>query len=1741
MSKNKILEKLLAIILIFTLTSANFAFVTESLATTMIDTWFGDSEDTGHKNVEFEAYFNAEEEKISSAISDVNNENLSIGFDLNVLDSGYLKDAKVEIKENEEGAGLNFVLKENQELSEMIQNLDNNVIEFRQIDCGSNLNIQLPIEYKNETYINESKLSKDFKVCFTGIYVDDEGEEKELSKEVILNLSWKDERKVKVESLISKYIQFGNEEKGVILQTSVKIDGTSEKNTLPVKETKLDIEVPKINGVAPKNISLVAASTQGTNGKFAEEVKFNEGNWIYDEETNILSIKVENEKELVQVDEFEDEYLKDIDKEIIEEERYYSKSGIDEFLITYTFQDVDLSEEIPVSFNASAEVTTFSGVESDGNIYVVKDNQNFEYSLVGQTGDIVSYNIENETGDVSKAYTYLNYNTDNDYEIEYRFKNIINVSMKELVQEMKIEDVEENYVFKDGTTSQTNDLYYKQIYMDKENVNTILGEDGVVEVLDKDGNTITTINKDYPVSEDGKIIVDFEERIDKLSIKTTKPVNEGNLNINYVKASKDASISKEEYKNLASVTSKVKMTARYEYVEEPVLIGEATSETKLNDTTTKLNLVLDRDNLSTITKNTNVEMRVELNNHLDTSDIFGNSSFEITLPEYVTNVELTDVTMVYGEGLNITNSEVINENGIFKIRVTVDGKQEAINSGVLTNGANIEIYANIDVDLYAPAKEETITLYAENSETTNKENEVEEVKINYSAPTGLVTVNSIANYNNVGNVLTSVRQGKQEDIIEIYSEAKQATMEIIVMNNNKNTVSEVSILGRIPFEGVKDIATGDDLGTTLDTKLIGNLVPDARNNSEFKVYYSENKEATKDLNDSQNGWVENPETLENIKSYLIVPVDENYEMQEAEIIRFTYVYEIPANLEHNEDIYGTFLAYYKNNSEIAVTDETSSPDKVGLTTGEGPELSIETKTNVEKISEFEELKISATVKNTGKEIVENVVVKIPVPKYSKFSAVELNDESIAYTVNENEVEFTISNIEAEQEQIVTANVIVNDFPTVQEYYNGMEGVIELEDGTYVIRTYEETDVIMDDEEVKYKDEVLPSNPTIELEAYSTVTAKDLQKELKSEVKKVEIEAAEYEIHEMTEDIEVVNAVGREVNFNIIVKNLTSETKENVQIMKQLPDEFSFSRAFSLEYEADGLTSHEIDNAKYDEATRTVIWNIEKLEPNKPIQVSVKIIVNQFTDGTNYKDVYSFSKVQSEGTKEYLSNTVQTRIGKSSLEFSQTTDKENTYVREGEIINYIFKIKNNGSVAAKDVKLMDKIPDGLIVRNITYTLNGIESKKRVSKDDEVTLSATITPNDEMTIKIQALAENLNGIQEKTVTNVGSISAVGLENTETNAITHIIEQDPTRNRYTVETPDLSTDGSVPNNSNSSNVVKTYKVSGTAWLDDNKDGKRDDYEATLSNVKANLVNVETGVIVKNTTTDSKGTYTFAGIEEGNYIVMFEYDTVKYTVTTYQKSGVEGNLNSDAIVTQVEQNGRLKNAAVTDTITVQNGSISNVDLGLVLADTFDLKLDKTITKITVQNKVGTNTTEFDKTQLAQAAITGKYLSSSVVYIEYNIAVSNIGDISGYAKKIVDYIPEGMTFKSELNPDWYTGTDGMLYTTALAETELKTGETRELKLVLTKQMTEENTGMVNNRAEIFEDYNIYGVSDKNSTPGNNVQNENDLSNADAILTVKTGEVFIHISVIITSILLGSIVIFISYNKLIVNKKKGGA
>lgn len=1692
MLKNKILEKLLAIILIFTLTFANFAFVSKAYASSFVETLFGEKSETGHENIGFEAFFGTGELMESSVISDVNNEELAIGMKLNVLKNGYLKDAKIAIVEAEEGNGLNFELKEKEELDLYVQAVEDNVITLQQINSQEeDINFVVPIKYKNETYVAEEKLSKDFVVAFSGIYVDNDGEEIEVSRDVKLNLSWIDSREVNVETSVEKYIDFGE---GVILQTLVKVNNSVEDNSLPVKESELTITAPSIDGVYPSNVYVVANSTLGTNGKNVGEVKFTDENWEYNQDENKLNIKVSNEKELVKVDEFEDEYLQDAEKEIVEEERFFNGSGVDEYLVTYTFMGVDQKEEsITTNSEIEAKQTIFSGVETEEN-NVVTNKNNYENSLDGKIGDIVSLNIENETENVSKAYTYVNYNNKDKYEVELKSETIINISYPEIVEGLKIADVENVYVDKEGKTLGNNDIYYKQISLSKENFTNILGEDGEIKILDISGNVLNTINKDSNVEENGNIEVKFDGKYDKVVFQTTKPVGEGNLVINNVKAMSNTSLDKETFGNVAEVKTITSLKADYAYVEQDVEIGTSEVTTKLVDTVTKANLVMDRDNLSTLERNDNVELRIELNNAVDTSDIYGDSVFEIALPESIESIEITNTSLLYAEGLEVVSSEVVDG----KIKVTITGKQTEINSGVLTNGTNIVINANIKVNLFTPAKTETMILTYVNSEATNYENNgTSELAVNYSAPTGVVSVNSISNYDTAGSTIASVRQGAKEDLLSIYSDAKVATMELIVMNNNENEISKVAILGRIPFAGVKDIVSGDELGTTSNTKLVNGLVSDSRNQSQFKIYYSENGEANKDLSDSNNGWVENPESFENMKSYLIVPQDENYAMKQSEIIRFTYQYEIPGNLAHNENFYGTFATYYTNNSKIAVTEEYSIADKVGLTTGKGPEVSLVVSGNRDSVREYEKFTVTMIVTNVGEDKIENVDVNFDIPKFASYESHEVSKENVTINKEENKIKVFASEIQKGEEVEIKVNLSAN--------------------------------------------KVSESNAVIK--PVATITAKDLGTVLTAEGKEIKIIEAEFEVTQYNKlDIETIPDVyesGEELSFRIYAKNLTENTMSNVVITEQLPEELIFVSASIIGYEEDGKTSKEIGQGTFDEASRTVTWNVNEIKRKANAQLRLTVKTNNIDENLTIKSVDTVVKVKADGTDTYESNSITTRIGKPLLVVNQTTLNPDTYIKEGEKINYIFSVKNEGKATAEHVRVAEVIPEGIIIQKMTYTIDGVMATRKFNSSKQAEISSNIDAGEELVVNVVAVAGNLNGVQEKTITNYAKVSATNVPEIQSNEITHIIEM----SEKNAQTYDTSSSTSVTESSTlKSNISKTYRISGTAWLDSNENGMRDVDETTMSGISAKLVNSQTGVIQKAVTTDSTGGYTFSGVENGNYLVIFDYDTVKYTVTAYRKDGVGDHVNSDVVTTKLEQDGKSRNGAITDVISVSNGSISGIDIGFVLADTFDLELEKSITKLTVQSAKGTTRDTYDNVKLAKTEIAAKYISGSTVYVEYEIKVTNKGDVAGFAKKIVDYLPEGMTFNSSLdaNSSWYTGTDGNIYTTALAENELTPGESATVKLVLTKQMTEENVGIVNNLAEIYDDYNIYGISDTNSTPANKAQGENDLGAADVVVSVKTGEVFIHISVIITSMLLGCIMVFAVYIKIVSKRRKGG-
>ncbi len=328
----------------------------------------------------------------------------------------------------------------------------------------------------------------------------------------------------------------------------------------------------------------------------------------------------------------------------------------------------------------------------------------------------------------------------------------------------------------------------------------------------------------------------------------------------------------------------------------------------------------------------------------------------------------------------------------------------------------------------------------------------------------------------------------------------------------------------------------------------------------------------------------------------------------------------------------------------------------------------------------------------------------------------------------------------------------------------------------------------------------------------------------------------------------------------------------------------------------------------------------------------------------------------------------------------------------------------------------------------------------------------------------------------------------------------------------------DNPEPDNPNPDNSTEEkISISGVAWFDENEDGKRSVDEKTYSNMTVMLYDYKNDTFVKENgqnkkiQTNENGEYKFSDIDKGQYIVIFLYDTQSYSLTEYQKVGVLENKNSDAINKNIMIDGQNVSVGLTNSLNADK-NLTNIDIGLIENKSFDLGIQKYISKITVQTPDGkTKVYDYNNKQFAKVEIRSKQLTGTTVVIEYKMIITNNGELSGKVAQVVDKMPSGLTFKSELNKDWYEN-NGNLYTNSLSGQNINVGESKEVTLVLTQNVNSSNVGTINNIAEIGISSNDKAKEDENK--------DNDSSSAQVIIGISTG---IGKTILIT---IGTILVF---------------
>lgn len=1349
----------------------------------------------------------------------------------------------------------------------------------------------------------------------------------------------------------------------------------------------------------------------------------------------------------------------------------FNKNVEDKYIVTYTY---------PIDFEyQGTEILAETAITTYDNKQKTAENN---LQLQDEIDGIITYEVSSAENEMYKGKIYTGENRN------YESTTKINVNKAGIAEKIEVYEIYAGYK---ADAMYGAKIFFNSTKVSKEEFNKIFGTEGYIIFRDRDENEISRITNLTTADESGNINISYPEDIREVKIETSKPISVGTLKLINTKTIKETSYNREKVRTFEYISENVRgnyENQEYKVVENRINLKETSSRAIVNVSNTSLST----------TESTNTKITVILETDKESKDLYKNPSIKVTLPKQVKEILGMRYRLVHGNGLSIESEKIETEGENLVILFKLSGEQTKYVTDV-TEGPTLIIDANLKQDnLAITSKEEIKVNYTNENAVSYEDNGEQKVQVNIIAKNPIITANKI----NELDTQTSTEERKDVEL-SVDSQERTLTKVMDIVNNETGKITDVKILGKYPVDNSKN-----NLGITITTPTSSITQKEG-----VKIYYSTVENPTNDLANTNNKWTENKES--NAKSYLIVINS----LEVGEKYTFGYKMKVPANLQYNLSAEEGFEVGYTNSASN--TANTIKSTVIELNTGKSAvlEQTAVAKVGNEEIKDGdtvkagEIIKYSIKIKNNGNEDATGVTIVGNIPEgtnYVEYSNLQKPEnptvasipETIIEDNNKTEVKYSNQTIKAKSELTFEYMVRVNTNSDKQS--------------TFTLTT---------------------------TEASNKVTTTNIAHKLQKEDIRVDVEKLDSIYSDVIKS-------GYNYRYKIVVKNTSNKEQKDLKLDLNVNELLKFEKAY-----------YSIGDKVLETTEKTIA--IEKIAAGETINIIVETIPNQPTNSVKQAEI---SAILTKGNDKVRSNIITEKVDAIELDISftsQSNSKAEGYLHTGDKVQYKLNIKNIGKIDATKLEIRDEFSDFLELEEITLNGENVKYTRNEVYGEGINYSIINIPS---SLKVGETANIIIKAKVKDSLKIDSITKIvntatlynEIEIAKTDEIVYFIEKtskkseangsDENQSSEQNPSPEQSPSDSAGNASNegekstekentgSNSNIATYSITGTAWKDENENGARDKGEELLSDINVRILDVQNKKYLTDSTgkeitakSNSEGLYTLSNVPAGKYIIVFEYDTSKYMLTTYSADGVANDRNSDVVLNTITINGDQKQLATTDTIDLQN-SIANIDIGLLDAKVFDLELQKYITKIVVTNNAGTSTYDYKDATLAKADIAAKNLKDSQVVVEYTIKVKNAGEIAGYVKNVVDYKSTELSFSSTLNKDWYAQGDN-LYNASLANTKLEPGETKELKLILTKTMTESNTGLISNTAEISEAYNTRGALDKDSSTGNKEIKEDDMGQADIIIGVKTGAAISYLVITL------SIIIVIGVAGYLVSKK----
>ena len=820
-------------------------------------------------------------------------------------------------------------------------------IEFNNLYAGTQKLLTGKVRSGNYNY-KSSKLSaigddtnnysKVNSIVLTGTHVADDGTRTEIEKVVEFNLDWYGTAKAEVYDGHYNGPNYKNQtyyfdemvnpdSQEVVVSFDVAIAET--QNKLLLNKTKFEVDIPKLNGYDPLSVEV---TTKGITSQ-------------YDETTGVLSGDVEcvlDENGVITNNAYDFSYdsarYKVFNVVVKYDKEAYETLGTENISLK-----VPVRGQVICFNNTNPEFTnpyeSNIATKTINVLYTKKVEYVYEPRYSVSIGKYV-YNPYLRSF-VSKEKPLNFYNNiddvslDDNYIVRWDAYTGSELTQASLVlkearndEARKVDTIIKN---DESTISTESFISHKGIYFD--NAENVLGENGWIKVYDDETNdllaTFDSVTWDKFTESNPYL---YELPVKNIRVETSENVSVGYLYIYHVKNIDNEYLTetytKEEFDTFAKIETNLVV------YRNGLFASEAKSSAKYENPISYFEVYLNNDSISTqgTEKNFRISIYPRVNKNYNLAE-WHQGTFLIKLPPEIVDVEI-DSVIAANDAAEISSYEIIEQEGTKFIKVitkAIDAK----------NFNYLYINLNITPNPKGGSVDRTIEVYGYNSFCKNYKEPVEDIydingnlnvsenvgigrrNVSIVAPNTLLTSQTLMNFDDLGSETVA------PELALITKARRTATVELGLRNNYSSSVSEVVVLGKIPFAGNTYALNEQGLNSTYSVYMenTGIVVPEELVGI-VDVYYSENEKPNKDLNDIANGWTKNPNDFSKVKTFLLVFND--YVLARDAEHYFTYNISIPVGIKYNEITYSHHGIYFSLDTEEGKYRTNIEPNKLGI-------------------------------------------------------------------------------------------------------------------------------------------------------------------------------------------------------------------------------------------------------------------------------------------------------------------------------------------------------------------------------------------------------------------------------------------------------------------------------------------------------------------------------------------------------------------------------------------------------------------------------------------------------------------------------------------------------------------------------------------------------------------------------------------------------------------------------------------